>query len=224
MANTLSNKKRSGRRVIKVKQVSSKPPLSKRQLRAVKSTVNKTLNQRVEKKFHDSNNSASTPSYSGAITTINDVAAGTSDVQRVGDELRMRSLKLRYAITPGDATNMVRAIVFQWFDDTTPTLASILEITGDVLAPLSPYKHDLQYSKPKMFHVLHDKLYTVDTTTHTQVLGGCDIRRFANRRVHFTEGSSTPDNNRLMLAFISDSAAVNHPSVSYYARLSYDDM
>lgn len=198
--------------------------LTRKQRSQVKSVVNSAFKQRTETKYHNQLNVGSSPSYTGAISLMNDIAVGTDDQTRVGDELYMKSISLNYNVTVSstDSTNVVRAIVFQWFDDSTASLSSILQQTGDLSAVVSPYHHDNMYGKK--FKILYDKVHLVNDASNPQSYGSISITKIKRRKVHYTAGSSTPDNNRVYLAFISDSAAASHPSVNYYLRIRYTDM
>jgi len=109
-------------------------PLTQKQRKEVKSIVVRNINSRSETKYWDQTNSGSTD-YAGQIGLVNDIPQGTTDSTRIGDELYMKSINLTYnvSVATADVTNVMRVILFQWFDDSTATDASILAGVGSVL-------------------------------------------------------------------------------------------
>lgn len=202
-----------------------KKPLSLSQWKAVKRLTNRTLNSRLETKYHVQVNTASSPDWSGVDALMNDITVGTADTQRIGDEIDMKSVQLKYVVTRGDGTNVVRAILFQWFDESTPTLADILRPAsiGSIGGVVAHYHHDNLNAKPQKFQILYDKTHLVNDVGYPTALGKFSTSKFKHRRVQYSAASSNPVSNRLYLAFISDSAAAAHPSVNYSLRLRYTD-
>lgn len=164
-------------------------------------------------------NSGSTISYSGACVSLSDIAQGAGDTARTGDQLNVVRLYLDYAIFPGDATNLVRVIIFQWkpIDTSAPAPSDILQSVGNAYAPLSTYNHDSRFQK----HVLYDALHSVDTY-HPQIKKKVIIKKFKPNRIQYTAGTVTGQ-NKIYLLTISDSAASTHPSISLHTKILYKD-
>lgn len=154
--------------------------------------------------------------------SLTDTINGTSDINRIGDQIKLHSLELRFTGNLADTTNIVRLIVFQWYGDDTndsPTASQLL-VSGGSQPYNSPFQHD-GYSK---FHILYDKIMTLSTyypVKHDSVLIQLDARPI--RQVVRYYAGATTGNNKIFLGVCSDSGTSSHPFIDYYARLNFYD-
>lgn len=123
-----------------------------------------------EKKYFDTQ-FVSTPAVApvdstGLVVLLSDIAQGTGDVNRVGNQVCAHSMEIRYNVRKsGTTTGLryldVRLCFFSWQDDTVPTLGDIYQYS-DVFN--SPYTHDLKV-KRKILWDTRIKMY-LDNTDH----------------------------------------------------------
>ena len=105
--------------------------------------------------------------YSGTIQSLCDISQGDTDTTRDGDALTMSSLEIRGHWVVGDAYNVCRIMLIQWFptDGVAPTVSQILFNSGNIYAPISVKAHDYR----QQFAVLYDKIIVVDTNNPTKM-------------------------------------------------------
>lgn len=190
---------------------------------ASKRYVRTQLAKENEMKYFDTNDAFAVSDVS-TIRQLSNIAQGTTDTSRVGDEVAMKFLRFKYTVkTEGDRYNLLRVIVFQWYTHSTyrvPTIAEILQSTANSYAIHSPYIHDYRHS----FGVLYDKVHRMvyDADNEAMIVNKKVPLKYAKKNIHF-EAGTTDGANKLYLLVVSDSAAVNHPSILYYTRLWYTD-
>lgn len=193
---------------------------------ATKKYVTRLLRRTIETKYHDA-------SYDNAVTASGTIVAvpltaiplGTTDYERIGDKTTIRSIKIRlqFTIATGDAYNMLRLIIFQWYPNSsqvTPVVSNILaSIMGSSDSYLSFYVHDLQ----NQYHVLYDKTMYVDNVRNQQYTLIKKLKlKYAKKTLNFLAGT-TEASNHVYVLLLSDSTAATHPEVSYFTRVWYDD-
>lgn len=88
--------------------------------------------------------------WDGRIFDLTSVAQGIGDSNRIGDKILVGSVEMRLYMYPDATTPPVipnqayRFIIFKWYDDTTPTVADVLQFStaggaGNIVAP---FEHD----------------------------------------------------------------------------------
>lgn len=136
--------------------------------KAVKKYVQNALKESPEHKVYDTaqvNPAAGNVNYDvGSFQVLTNMAQGTSQITRLGDQIRPVSLRVRgYAIGANNATGVptsIRVIVFQDTDQdaTSAVIGDILDmngVTSDFIAPYAPQ------TKGERIKVLHDKIYDI---------------------------------------------------------------
>jgi hypothetical protein len=184
--------------------------------------ANEMIDKRAELKRITLTRAAAGVDYSGVCVSLSDITQGDTPTTRDGNSVVFRELKLRYTITPADATNLMRVIVFRWLplDSTPPTPGQILLTIGSALAPLS-----VRYPVfPSLYKVYYNKLHDVDTTSKVQVKGRVVIRKKMGIQKTEYNNTSSDGVGKLYILAISDSAAATHPSIQWYGQLRYNDM
>lgn len=100
------------------------------------------------------------PSGTGACWILNDMAGGSTAAERLGNEIRCRSLLIRGIVTntlASTAPIVIRVIVgIDWENlGTAPTEAELLQFAGNILSPLNITSSNGRFS------ILRDKTYVV---------------------------------------------------------------
>lgn len=195
--------------------------LNKRQVRQVKSIITRNEEVKIKDTLLGSTSISSTAGITAAITAV---AVGTEESQRVGDEIRLKSIHVNANILGADATNVVRLIWFQWIPNNasqTPNAGSLLQ---DTTYPwMSPINETNQ--KAGLFRIISDKRYQLTTSgsnqgiTLTKTFYG---RKIPRKNIEFNPAQSTGF-NQIYCLYASDSVAASHPTFTYYTRVSYSD-
>lgn len=181
-------------------------------------TVKRLIGNGQEGKFKDTSGSLAVDTATAPID-LTDITVGTSDVgTRVGDKLKYRNIDLRYSIAVGDTTNMVRVVIVQWKQVSTPTLAQIFQSSGAAISPHSPFYHD---NAPQI-RVVYDRLHAISAYGPGLISLKKLIYKIPIKNLQFNSGG-TSGSNKLYLCLMSDSATASHPQMDYYARVNYTD-
>lgn len=229
------------------------PPKKKRNRPAgssyvTKKELNEKLSEKIETKHFDVKAAFRSDYDNWSLPQqLDPVPIGTGNSNRIGDEISLRTLRVRYCIKPDFGftqwNGFVRVIFFQWHEQgTTPTLANILD---EFASGFAAQRSLLQWDNLKAgrFSILMDKVYTV---------GGYDSTNFANTGDHryifnevvfnigmlssrpgtlidkkraYLSGGTSVGQGGLYVMFISDSSDVSNggPSIDYASRLTYSD-
>lgn len=149
-------------------------------------------------------------------------AQGDSILTRDGDQVVLGDLKVRVTCGAGDATNLVRFMIFQWFPDNNidaPAFGKILDdtVTWPVGSPIINAK-----ANRWKFNMLADMTKPVSTNGPAVTFQEFTIPRDRLRKVFFNQGATT-GRNLLYYAAISDSGAVTHPTLGFSMPLVFYD-
>lgn len=172
--------------------------------------------QEVEKKYHDL---AAAPGGAGSTGVFysftSTIPEGTGSEQRIGQQVTVKSLQVRYRLLYQDTTNLMRVIIFRWFQQGTPSLSQILQDT--VTVPwISPTNRLLS----EFINVMYDNLVTLDATNNFQYVDKIFIKK--NMNVTFDDAGN-PDYGHVYMLVLSDSAAIPHPTIEFYSRVRFTD-
>ena len=177
----------------------------------------------------------------GVFSVITDMVQGNTKNDRIGDRISLSSIEIQftsYCPIPGGVYAYqwkFRLIIFVWKDDTTPTLADILE---NVTWPtLSPFNHDAKVKRK----ILYDKVF--DSNLINYLDGNNDVsaatgenvsftrkiilpaklwRKYSN--VYFQSATATAVNHVYWLAVSEVAVAANTWSLDIYTRCNYIDL
>lgn len=199
----------------------------KRLKSATKGYVLKEIHKLSETKYYDKIDQATAVDFAGTnLTLLTDVTQGTSDLQRVGDKLTIRGMRIRFTFSVADNYNIIRMILFQWIPSNNllgPVPGYVLSATylSTSRATEAPYTHDY---KSQMI-ILWDKTINLalNQSNQAKYINKKVKLKFAKKRINFVAGT-TAASNHIFLLLVSDSGAVPHPGVSFVSRLWYDDM
>lgn len=185
----------------------------------VKQMIKSTLKDVQELKIHIVQNTEFV-SYSGSIIDCSSIAQGDSDITRDGDRIQIMEWSFRWVAYPADTSNLLRVVLFQYVPDSalgSPTASQVLQTTGATTAPISYRSIDFV----KNVKILYDRTLSTDTYHLVTQAIPVTIRKFSDKQMQFT--GATSRTNGLFALFISDSAAVTHPTILYYSAVRYTD-
>jgi len=137
--------------------------------KAVKAIVKKTMIKNSDEKYYyatsglTATNFSATPSAESLATIA---VQGVGDDERIGDEVRLQTLriKLRIVIGSSPSPDVFRILVVRWkpFINTVPTIDQILKSATslDYQTAMSPYNY-----KNNQQYVIHKDIYSTLTTS-----------------------------------------------------------
>jgi hypothetical protein len=183
------------------------------------SVVHEKLKTEAQLKSYDQGITASV-STTGSIGPLTTIIQGTTDTQRIGDmvEVVKTTVNGSFANSTTDITNVIRLIIFRWMQDDTgsvPVVADILQGSG----VYNNYNRD--NLRAKKFIVLNDIIKGTSLQgPAVAVFQGSFKQDF---RIKFQAATSAATSQIYYLA-ISDSGAVNHPTLNMIHRTWYIDV
>ncbi len=188
--------------------------------------IRKLIN--IEEKYLDVSASL-TPDQSGtsSVTSLTQVAQGTTMNTRIGNSIRVQRLSIigRAAVNAAVTTfSMVRILVFRDMEGqgTAPTISDVLESVGTSAAPRQPY----DYLNRKRFAILSDWLYPLTNSGAGQ--GSVrefqlDIPLVKHTLYRGTTAAAASDGEgTIYIACVSDETT-NTPNVAFTSRVVFTD-
>lgn len=167
------------------------------------------------------------------ISLIASPPQGSSQVQRVGDQIMIKKMRLALSFTGAgaalgvvDQTNFVRVLLIKWSQNnnvTTPSIGDILQyvaVTGQAIS--SPYNNDsIDQGKVK---ICYDKVltFTQSGTQCRQVNTHIYGKRLHGGKLTFNN-ATTLGTGQYYLVTISDSGVAPSPALLGYLRYWYTD-
>lgn len=185
-------------------------------LSQVKQIIRSSLGNVLEHKFFNTNLAMTALAYTGATYQLSAVPQGITDYNRTGDVFTVKRIRIRLQVIAGDATNMVRVIIFSWFPNTTPAIGDIMTAVSTAEAPLTQNVHD-NLSKMKIYA---DFIVAVATSQLNVVK---DLNLKCSAKVQANNASTTLGTNHIWIGICSDSAAATHPSLGFACQILFED-
>lgn len=182
----------------------------------VKQIVKSSLGNVLEHKFFNTNLAMTAIAYTGGTYQLTAVPQGVTDYNRTGDVFVIRRCIVRLQGITGDATNMVRIMIFSWALNSNPAVTDILTTVSTAEAPLTQVIHD---NSDKM-KVYADVIMTLNTYTPNSVRV-FDFK--CNNKIQANTGSTTVGTRHIWLLVCSDSAAATHPQIGFGAQVFFED-
>lgn len=218
------------------KKKSKAPKVSK----AVKKYVKKAVKHVGETKHVEKAQLAWQPiDATGFIGRVSDTTQGTTDQNRIGDQIQPVSIELGFFMWTDtsnpvfpvyDSYNQCRVILFQWHEDdafNSPIQSDILlysyyqNIANVDIQMVSPYNWDQRH----LFTVLYDNTYTIrpDVVGYPeQVLFKEHISIPVSRKIFYNAGGVSGSNN-IYIMVVTDSTTPAHPNIQYLTQLRFKD-
>lgn len=206
-----------------VKRQQRRKALTPAQRKEVKAMTSKTLKTNTEKKFKFDDFQLFAGD-TGAVTRLDGIAVGVDSDERIGREIRYSELELRMrSIYADDVCNLVRVLIFIWKEESTPSVAQILNIGTQNTVP---YLANYNPTYMKNYHILSDKVMDV-----TKSGIACEYKKYTKRwknglpsRFVGDVATSLSTNNNLFLLCITDSGVIPHPTLDVAYKLSFMDV
>lgn len=192
--------------------------LSKKQRKEVKSIVKANA----ELKYLDYLTTATGINSGGYLVgPITAITQNISGSNRIGDQVKIDSIWAHEQLICGDATNFVRIVWFQWFQNTAtivPTLGAILQNPAvPTFSPINETNVD-----GKLFRVISDKCYSMTTSGANQCLS-IKKRLKPPRKIIEFNPTATTGFNHVYCYVVSDSIAAPNPTHQAMFRTQFTD-
>jgi hypothetical protein len=156
----------------------------------------------------------------GSITSISDIGQGAAGNQRVGDSVCIKGIDLRVAAyhQAGSVQGGLRFILFAYNEDTSPSVALILQGTGSAAALVSPYYSD--HVQNSGLNILADFVFAGDSSPdafyyHRVFTGSWPIT--------YNAGTTTGAGKLFLIAISDAGLATNCANFQWWARVVYND-
>lgn len=182
----------------------------------------------VEEKYIDTSAAATSVDYIGSVGLFGMPGAGTTSITRVGDLVTVKRLDFKFNLIVADTTNIVRVILFKWNNDDAqyaPTVNSIITSTDASTGYAALARYNWDNFKGRDFEVLYDKAFQLCANgeqgqVHQVSLWGKGLG--STPKIQLNTGATT-GKGRYGILYISDSAAVSHPTLAYTCRITFSD-
>lgn len=165
-------------------------------------------------------------SYNGTLYDISEtVAQGTTDSDRVGDQLMIKGVRLfGHAGATSSANSVLRVIVFIDKADKCTSVSDVLPSAGSLAAVDSQYRHDY-FDKRSVGVILADKRLTIggNATDRQNGLFDMNIKLKYPAQCTFQSGTTTVVRNHLKVILITDQAPTSTLQVVAYFRMFFTD-
>lgn len=182
---------------------------------------------RQELKYFDTGDVTTQPTNAGAIVSLSSIVQGDTDVDRDGNQVKVRKLLMRIYAVQADATitgpTRIRMMVFidKQSNNVPPAVTDVLETAS----PQSPMNLDFRLR----FKVLYDKVIVLGGTA-ASITGGTSslpaakfltVRKMlGNRKLVFPAATNEANTNNIYLLLLSDQAT-DVPDVIWNSRIRF---
>jgi hypothetical protein len=189
----------------------------------VRKEVKAILHQNIMIKYLDSGLLNQNVTAGGAVNALVNIPQGDTQSQRVSDVIFMSKMELTFSLEMANADIYAtsRLIVFQWFPNTLPVVASVLESPGSLFC-YSNYNFQTQDLYSIHFDSMYHQSGTATAPTESTNVGKKQMRvRIGRKKVEYALASTTVMTNQLWLLYISDSAVIPYPVINWVSRIFY---
>uniref|UniRef100_UPI0040476B1C hypothetical protein n=1 Tax=Yoonia sp. TaxID=2212373 RepID=UPI0040476B1C len=197
------------------KKNNSGTALSRKERKQVVKITKQVFNRQVETHHLDTSLITSYDTTGGMALITDAITQGVSDTQRVGDKLQLMRIAIRGLMAVGDATNIIRLIVFQWKSTsfTPPTLLDVLQ-TASVTSHRS-------FDIKSNIAVISDNTYYLNDAERRVLLINKSYKPKI-KTIKF-EGAGINATNHIYVLGLSDSGGVPNPVVNLNFRITFKD-
>jgi len=167
------------------------------------------------------NTGVSNSHYSNQITSL--ITVGTGDTSnRIGDRYRLTRMQLGFNMAVGDSTNVIRCILLQWMNNSTPSASEIFENTSTTGQVFGDFSSDsVRSGALRVIRDFHWTLNNVNRPNHMVTYRNISLK--GCKPVQMVGGSATAGWGTLYLIAVSDSSAIAHPVLQAEWSLKYRD-
>lgn len=220
------SRKASASQIAYMNKVQGHTPLNTKQRKQVKAIVK----GQEETKVYDSQKSLIATEYTGWVQslTANAVAGtvmsqGVGNTNYIGGRVNPTFLYVGFQIENPATYNLTRVIILQAPGNNPPQISQVLQFTGNVRTPLSPY----DWNHRDRFRVLADKRFLINnsiTAGNASATYQFKIKGKKMRPINFADASGTIEDNGIYIYAWGDEALISGPAYcQYIARLYFKD-
>lgn len=184
--------------------------------------VKRVLKASEEKGWKDAYSGSLSADTAGTCILLNGLTQGDTSVNREGDEVLMRSVKLNLNMITADATNIFRVmlVIDHEPQGTTLTMGEVLDMATILYPPYAYRKMDYK----KRFTILYDNTVYLNTLAYSN--GFLKVNQVLNLKTLYKSGSNAGtiadiSRNALYFCIGSDSGAVTHPTFNVGSRVTF---
>lgn len=196
----------------------------------VQRQVNRTLARSKDYKICTYERTSAAVDYNGTVYDLfTNMARGDNGRNNFeGQHVQIVNMHIRGQVACADVSNMLRIIVFQWYDDTAPTTTSILDNAGIIGTADAPYA-TRNWSNRPLYRILRDDM--IQLQANATLTGGngfvYPINYFIkSKKITKTFWAATAvsiQKGGIYLCVVSDSAAVTHPNIIFTSEIIFTD-
>lgn len=183
-----------------------------------------------EKKYFDAVGTEDPSSTIPTLTHLSNITQGSSDVSRNGDSVGLKTMQVKYQIqwhasaTVNDAVRVV-IVIDKDNENGTPMTTAQLMATTDLLS-----LRNMNFSR--RFKVLHDDVYTINTTKNLIVKEyykkfkmGKDRQgnKTVMKHITWNNNDQTEERNHIYMLCFTNVSTENLPHITYFSRLRFYD-
>lgn len=203
------------------------------QLAVTQAIVRNELRKKTDWKYADHSLTASNVTSTGTMYNLyTNLVRGDAGVNAFdGNILRPQAITMKYFMHTSQVRNVVRVILFQWFDSAVPVASGILQTNATGVACVSP----ILVTNKSYIKVLYDKAHQFAPTavggTQGDTIYGEGVTDpvtvyIPGKRLRPTRYNSTTNvvqEGNLYCLLISDDAVTPSPQITLYTRVTFSD-
>ena len=170
------------------------------------------------------------PGTNGLIFDLTDLTNGTTDITRIGNEITLEYLGLRFFYRQLSTSSMIicnaRVLVFQWYPDTavdSPAISSILASTNYINGFFNR-ENSGQYKVLYDQRMLLQNEPTSDNFSHLIDISLSSDIKGLRKTIHYNDSATTGTNHIFCMIVNDTTDATYRPLTDHiYSRLIYTD-
>lgn len=195
---------------------------SKKPSKAFAKKVVQVIEKTAEHKFKDAYNVPTTVAVTPAtVAILSWPTQGTQSIERIGQKIDIRSIKLKGQVNTTDDSIIVRAIVFAW--NTEVAFPGATALLADTTHPLFSPFHYYNRSQ-KLFIVMKDhtfKLSNVVGPEHTTFEWAFFGKNLPHHKQDLADTTTQPAWNYYMMTMSND--VLTNTKIEYSMRMTFTD-
>lgn len=213
---------------MKRRATAAKKPRAIKRQKTTQAIVVAELRKHTDWKYTDWGLSGANVTSAGTIASLyqNLIRGTNGQDQFVGNIVTPQAITLKFFAHTSELRNVVRVIVFQWFDDGVPTVAGILQNPAIPFGCISP----ILVSNKEFIKVLADQSFQMAPSAGNPITGegvtGPHTIYIPGKRLKPTRWQASANvvqDGNLFILYISDDLLPAHPQITWYSRVTFSD-
>lgn len=199
-------------------------PLTVAQKQQISAMTKRAQTSAAELKYIDTSLISQQGTWTYQLNDISDPASGNTDQTRIGDEISVRDIELRYGVylSASDVSGIsahMRVCIIQSYADNTSGLTGNSWFFNNTTAVsyISMYNHDNR----RMYKVLYDEDIALSTTGPINAYRTVIVKP-GRKKVRF-QGTGVTGDGHIYVVFVSSLNTSSAPYIDYNVRLNYTD-